>query len=385
MTTTLPPRDLARIALGFLVLASFAHTASAGESVQWRADYNEARRESAEKGKPMLIDFVTEDCMYCRKLDATTFRDPAIVSLLNERFVCLKIDAGRETTLSQALRITAYPTMILGASDGKIVTMIEGYMEAGRLGEHLQRALTTATTPDWMARDFQEATKAIAAGDYSRAVSMLKAIGEDGKDKPVQVKARKVLDELEQQAATVLARAKQMEDRGQPLEAADQLSDLLKNYAGTQAAKDGAAALTALAAKPELRDKQRTLRARELLASARSDYRSQQYLACLERCETLSATYGDLPEGNEGSQLASEIKSNPDLMKRACDSMEDRLAGMYLAMADSWMKKGDKAQAQECLERLVQACPKSAQAQSAQTRLAQIQGRPTQQAEFKKP
>jgi hypothetical protein len=159
----------------------------------------------------------------------------------------------------------------------------------------------------------------------------------------------------------------------------------LKNYAGTRAAKDGAGMLTALAAKPELRDQQRTLRARELLASARSEYRSQQYLACLERCETLAATYGDLPEGNEGSQLATEIKSNPDLMKRACDSLEDRLAGMYLAMADSWMKKGDKAQAQECLERLVQACPKSVQAQSAQTRLAQIQGRPTQQAEFKKP
>ena len=76
---------------------------------------------------------------------------------------------------------------------------------------YLRRALAVQT-PDWMARDFQEASKSIAAGDYAAAVSLLKKVLEDGKDRPVQTKAKAVLDEVEQQAAGRLVRVKQLQD-----------------------------------------------------------------------------------------------------------------------------------------------------------------------------
>src|SRR5262249_31934973 len=275
----------------------------------------------SEKGKPLLIDFGTENCMWCKQLDRTTFRDPAVVQILSDRFILLKVDAEREANLTQALRIQNFPTLILAAPDGKILGMIEGYQEAPRLIEHLNRTLNAVASPDWMARDLHDATRAAAASEYARAVALLKTIVEDGKDRPVQVKARQLLQELEQQASARLARVRQMQDQGQTLEAADALTDLLKSYAGTQAASEGSKLLTALAAKPEVRDRQRGQRARELLAQARDDFRKELFFGCIEKCELLASTYADLPEAVEAAQLSASVKDNPQRLAKACENL----------------------------------------------------------------
>jgi tetratricopeptide (TPR) repeat protein len=143
--------------------------------------------------------------------------------------------------------------------------------------------------------------------------------------------------------------------------------------------------LKTLMDRPEIKAVQRTRRARELLAQAREDYRTQQYLYCLERCELLAANYPDLSEGVQAIQLANEIKNNPEWMRQACDALGERLGGLYLSLAESWLKKGQPQQATACLERVIQTLPGSRQAEAAQLRLSQIQGQPTQRANFKRP
>ncbi|HEY8505349.1 MAG TPA: DUF255 domain-containing protein, partial [Gemmataceae bacterium] len=308
MTLTFSRPGLPRVLLGSLLLGALAAPARAGEAVQWRTDYNAARKEATAKARPIFLDIGTEECFHCRRLDASTFQDPQIVELLNREFVPLKMDGNREPALVEALRIQVYPTLVVAAPDGKILSLIEGYMEAGRLREHLQRALATGT-PDWMARDYQEAAKSLAKGDYARAVSLLKGIVEDGKDRPVQAKARQVLEDIEQQAAGRLARARDLESRGQGLEAMDTLTDLLRRYPGTQAANDGARLLTRIGERPEIRDQQRAFRARELLAQAREEFKAGHYLRCLDHCEALAKSYSDLPEGIEGAQLAAQVQT----------------------------------------------------------------------------
>src|SRR5712692_986242 len=63
------------------------------QEVQWRHDYTAARREAVEKSRPLFLDFGTQNCFWCRKLDVTTFRDPTIVGILNDRFIPLKVQA----------------------------------------------------------------------------------------------------------------------------------------------------------------------------------------------------------------------------------------------------------------------------------------------------
>jgi thioredoxin-related protein len=375
-----------RVTAILLPLAMVVCAGSAvAEEVNWRTDYAQARKESEEKNRPLLLDFGTEACFWCKRLDATTFKDPAVVEMLNQRLIPIKIDANKESQLAQSLQISSYPTVIIGAPDGKILGTVIGYKEPAEFASILQRFLATSVTPDWMTRDQQEAAKAISSSDYARALALLKGIIEDGKERPVQTKARQMLRDIEQQASGRLARAKQLQDKGQSTEALDLLTELLRVYPGSQAAQDASQLVNALAAKPEFKKDQRVRRARELLAQAKEDYRTQQFLCCLDRCEILAASYADLSEGAEAVQLAAEIKNNPEWMQGACDSLTDRLGLLYLSMAETWLKKGQPQQAAQCLERVMQACPGTRQAEAAQVRLSYLKGQATWQTEFRKP
>jgi tetratricopeptide (TPR) repeat protein len=381
-----PPPPFCRRASGLLLLVCCLAPAApaAAQEVEWRSDYPSALREAKEKNRPLMIDFGTESCFWCKKLDALVFHEPAVAGLLNERFIPLRVDAEREPRLAADLHIESYPTVVLASADRQILDVQVGFLEAPRFQEKLQRVLASGSGPEWMTRDYEAAGRAIAASDYARAIALLKSIIDDGQQRPVQAKARQLLQDLEQQAAGRMARAKQLVEKGQTTEAMETLTELVRVFAGTQAAAEGGRLLTGLGNTQETRTQQRSRRARELLAQAREEYRTQQYLCCLNRCDVLMHSFPDLPEGVEAMQLAAEIKNNPQWMRLACDTLSDQLGTLYLSLADTWLKKGQPEQAVICLERVVQTLPGTRQAEAAQLRLAQLQGQPpTQAVDFK--
>jgi thioredoxin-related protein len=380
-------QDAARRPVGVLIILVLILTApriAPAEEVQWRTDYQAARKEARASNRPMILDFQTANCLWCRKLDGTTFQEGAIIELLNKRFVPLKVDAEQNMALVGALRVSSYPTLVLASPDGKILATLEGYVDAHKLHDHLQRTLNGVDNPPWMTRDYEEASKAIATSDYARAIALLRAICEDGKKRTIQTRARQVLADLEQQGADCLQRAQALNDKGQVAEAAAALSELVRLYAGTQSAAEGGRLLTSLSTGSEIRVRIRTQRARELLAQAKEDYRTEQYLWCLERCEVLASTYSDLPEAAEAAQLSQEIKNNPQWLQKACETMTARLCNFYLLMAETWVRKGQPQQAADYLKRVIRSFPGTSQAETAQARLAALNGRQTLQATFSK-
>jgi tetratricopeptide (TPR) repeat protein len=375
----------AALASAGLLLLTLSPVRAEPKSAVWRTDYDAARKEANAKGLPLFLKVYSEACIHCQRLDAGPLRDPGVVTLLNERFVPLLVEAVKAPKLIETLRIQAFPTMIIAANDGRILTFLEGYQEAKALTDHMQRALA-AQTPDWMARDYQEASKAIAAGDYAKAVPLLKGILQDGKDLPIQTKSKAVLDEVEQQAAGRLVRVRQFGDKGQHAEAMDLLTELLSRYPGTGAAADGAKMLSRLAERPEMKADHRGRRAQDLLAQAREAFKGEKFSAALELCQILETTYKDLDEGGQGAQLAAEIRSSPEKLALACEHLNERLASMYATLGDTWLKKGEKEQAAACYEKAVRAAPASLAAREAQAKLTSlIVKSPTITSEFRKP
>jgi thioredoxin-related protein len=355
-----------------------ASGARGGEAeINWRSDYAKARQEAADLGRPLVIDLGTEACFWCKRLDTRTFTHPDVVRLLNERCVPLKVDGNRTPYLAQALRVQNYPTLVFAGPDGKILGYQEGFLEAPALKERLLKVLAACAAPDWMTRDFEEAGKAIAASDFAKAIALLKDVVEDGKDRPVQVRARKLLQDLEKQAAERARRAQQLADKGKTAEAIAAATEVSRVYAGTQAAREGRQLAATLASRAEAGAEQRARRAEELLRLAREDYKSQQFLCCLDRCELLANEFADLPESAEAERLAAEIKANPEWTKKACEQLSERLSVLYLALADTLLKKGQPQQAVFYLERVVKCYPNTRHAEAAQARLARLQGPPS--------
>jgi len=369
------PRLLVCCPLLFLTLLFQVGNASAAE-VEWRSDYGKARKEALEKGRPLVIDFSTENCYWCKQLEQRTFVDPAVVALLNDRCIPLHIDAAHSPDLIEKMNIQNYPTLVYATPEGRILGFQEGFIEAPVFREQVQRSVNTVSTPEWMTRDFEEAAKAAAQKEYPRALTLLKSIVEDGKERQVQTKARQLIQEVEQQATEQLAAAKKKADKGDTAEAMKSAGEVTKQFAGADAAREAKEWVATLTSRTQVGDQQRKDRAHDLLAQAREDYRTQQFLCCLDRCEVLIAQYAELPEGAEAAQLTSDIKSNAEWAKLACDQMSDRLGVLYLALADTCVKKGQPQQAVHYLERVVQNFPASRHAEAAQVRLSQIQGQP---------
>jgi thioredoxin-related protein len=78
------------------VLACLATTANAGspgtEGITWMT-FTEAVSQSQQHPKKIFIDVYTHWCGWCKKMDATTFQDPAVIRYINEHYYAVKLDA----------------------------------------------------------------------------------------------------------------------------------------------------------------------------------------------------------------------------------------------------------------------------------------------------
>ncbi len=144
--------------------------------------------------------------------------------------------------------------------------------------------------------------------------------------------------------------------------------------------------MTRIEQSPEVRRLQKIKRSAELLAQAKDFFKNREFVPCLDRCEVLLSSYGDLPEGQEASLIRNEIKSNPEWMQGAVDALNDRLATLELDLANALLRKAQPQQAEIHLQRVLHQFPGTRQAESAQIRLAELQGLPsrTQSAEADK-
>jgi thioredoxin-like negative regulator of GroEL len=146
----LPAAALAAIFVLIAPRPSF--TRAADPRIEWRTDYNAARKESAETGLPLLLQIGTEECFYCKKMDATTFKDAKVIAMAGG-FIPVKIDGNKEAALTKALKIQVYPTTVLAAADGTIHAFVQGHVGVDPFKEQLKR------TTDLVAADRKPSQK----------------------------------------------------------------------------------------------------------------------------------------------------------------------------------------------------------------------------------
>src|SRR5207249_2833131 len=139
----------------------------------------------------------------------------------------------------------SFPTVLLAAPDGTVLARVVGFRDPTAFRGHLHQALAAVPRGDWMERDYQAATAAVAVPDYPRAITLLKRVAADGQARPVQGRARQMLQGLETQASECLRQVGEMRAQGQQAESAAVLADLVRIFDGTEAARRASIQLTA--------------------------------------------------------------------------------------------------------------------------------------------
>jgi thioredoxin-like negative regulator of GroEL len=103
-------------------------------------DPREAFRRAGDEQLPMLIEFHTNWCRSCERMQRETWPDPRLREPMRQ-FVALSIDGDRERNLVSRYRIEGYPTIVLTASGGEPVLELRAFQDAEAMAEHLAHFL----------------------------------------------------------------------------------------------------------------------------------------------------------------------------------------------------------------------------------------------------
>ncbi|MCK5682527.1 thioredoxin family protein [bacterium] len=126
--------------LYYTVLLLFSMTLSLSASKNWYEFEEGIAKAEAEK-KPVVIDFYTDWCKWCKVMDEKTFSVPEVEKYLFEHYVPIRINAesqdaisyqGKEftyATLTRYFGVNSYPSLAYLDKNGEFLTIIPGYIE----------------------------------------------------------------------------------------------------------------------------------------------------------------------------------------------------------------------------------------------------------------
>lgn len=136
-----------------LALLMIGTAASAQEAIKWM-DFEDAVEACKKTPKKLFVDVYTDWCGWCKKMDKTTFVDPAVVRYMNENYYAVKFDAERNDTVrfmgtdfvpvkqpgslrsvhqlaaSMLQGKMSYPSYVIFNEDLRVIQVIPGYQEA---------------------------------------------------------------------------------------------------------------------------------------------------------------------------------------------------------------------------------------------------------------
>ncbi len=111
-------------------------------NLDWEKNWDSAFSRAKTEGKPVLVSFEAEWCVWCKKLDTTTYRDTAVMSLIADSLVPLTLDVdGAGDALSDHYDVESLPTVLVFSPDGQERGRINGYLPPGRFVEVMKEIL----------------------------------------------------------------------------------------------------------------------------------------------------------------------------------------------------------------------------------------------------
>ncbi len=124
--------------------AASTGSAASAAALPWENDLQQALDKASAQQKLVMVDFYAEWCMWCKKLDQTTYADGSVQQALAS-VVPVKLDAERGGRQAAArYRVNGFPTILFLDASGREVARIPGYLPPEAFLEELRDILQRA-------------------------------------------------------------------------------------------------------------------------------------------------------------------------------------------------------------------------------------------------
>ncbi|HWD37447.1 MAG TPA: thioredoxin domain-containing protein [Fimbriimonas sp.] len=128
-----------------LSLAAVAAASVYAASIKWQPSFSTAVNLAKNSHKLVMVDFYTDWCGWCKKLDADTYTAPQITSR-SEGFVPVKVNAEKEGKAEAAkYKVNGYPTILFLKPNGDLAWKVVGYMGPDDFAKQMDMAKNVLT------------------------------------------------------------------------------------------------------------------------------------------------------------------------------------------------------------------------------------------------
>lgn len=111
--------------------------AQAAGGIKWAKSYSAAVAEAKATDKLVMIDFYTDWCGWCKRLDKDTYTDSRVIALAG-RMIPVRVNAEKEgLQAAQKYRITGFPAILFINGDSEVEGRINGYLPPASFSERM--------------------------------------------------------------------------------------------------------------------------------------------------------------------------------------------------------------------------------------------------------
>ena len=132
-------------------LALAGTLSSAG--VPWEPWSDQAFTRARAEKRLVLLDVGAEWCHWCHVMDDTTYREAAVLRLLRERYVPVRVDADAQPDLANRYEDYGWPATVVLDADGRELVKFRGYIAPERMRSMLEGVLADPTPGPSVASD----------------------------------------------------------------------------------------------------------------------------------------------------------------------------------------------------------------------------------------
>lgn len=130
--------------LGLFAAVQWSTGSDLTPELHWIKSEETGFAKAKAENKPIIIDGWADWCVACKEMDKSTYRDPAVISLLKDEWVFVKLDLTESNEANEALaakyEMPGLPTTVLIPADGdlKKAKRLTGYVSSERLIQELK-------------------------------------------------------------------------------------------------------------------------------------------------------------------------------------------------------------------------------------------------------
>ncbi|MES2499708.1 MAG: DUF255 domain-containing protein [Pseudomonadota bacterium] len=119
--------------------------AAENEKITWHAWSEEIFEQARREDKLLILDLEAVWCHWCHVMEEKTYHDPAVVSLINQKYIAIRVDQDANPDISTRYEDYGWPATVIFKADGSELVKRRGYIPAERMVSLLQAVIDDPT------------------------------------------------------------------------------------------------------------------------------------------------------------------------------------------------------------------------------------------------